>query len=150
MFETKKYFELVFNPVELATSLYVKTEGVIFGVIFDFLPSEDRQKKKKQQKKKHPSEGKTSLQRSKTFVNLFFKKDRKEKSGSKSPSHRADKGVDAAPRMSVLPATHRLIVMLKQNLDWGARASCFYSRIRLYFCLTNISPPHTISCIHFV
>lgn len=67
------------------------------GVIFDFLPSEDRQKKKRQQKKKHSSEGKTGLQRSKTFVNLFFKKDHKEKSGSKSPSHRADKGEEAAP-----------------------------------------------------
>ncbi|XP_035801164.1 PDZ domain-containing protein 7 isoform X2 [Amphiprion ocellaris] len=53
--------------------------------------SEDRQKKKKQQSKKSSAEGKTSLQRSKTFVNLFFKKDRKEKSRSKSPSRHADK-----------------------------------------------------------
>ncbi|XP_068424475.1 PDZ domain-containing protein 7a [Clinocottus analis] len=53
--------------------------------------SEDRQKKKKHQKEKSSGEGKTSLQRSKTFVNLFFKKDRKEKSRSKSPSHHADK-----------------------------------------------------------
>ncbi|KAI3363229.1 hypothetical protein L3Q82_011855 [Scortum barcoo] len=52
--------------------------------------SEDRQKKK-QLKQKSPAEGKTNLQRSKTFVNLFFKKDRKEKSRSKSPSHHADK-----------------------------------------------------------
>lgn len=59
-----------------------------------FLPSEERQKKKKQQKKKHSSEGKTSLQRSKTFVSLFFRKDRKEKSGSKSSS--ADRGEEAA------------------------------------------------------
>ncbi|XP_076599641.1 PDZ domain-containing protein 7a [Chaetodon auriga] len=53
--------------------------------------SEDRQKKKRQLKEKHSAEGKTSLQRSKTFVNLLFKKDRKEKSCSKSPSHHADK-----------------------------------------------------------
>ncbi|XP_035519625.1 PDZ domain-containing protein 7-like [Morone saxatilis] len=53
--------------------------------------SEDRQKKKRQQKEKRSTEGKTSLQRSKTFVNLLFKKDRKEKSRSKSPSHHADK-----------------------------------------------------------
>ncbi|XP_070697683.1 PDZ domain-containing protein 7a [Pempheris klunzingeri] len=53
--------------------------------------SEDRQKKKMQQKEKRSTEGKTSLQRSKTFVNLLFKKDRKETSRSKSPSHHADK-----------------------------------------------------------
>ncbi|XP_059214848.1 PDZ domain-containing protein 7a [Centropristis striata] len=53
--------------------------------------SEDRQKKKRHQKEKSSGEGKTSLQRSKTFVNLFFKKDRREKSRSKSPSHHADK-----------------------------------------------------------
>ncbi|XP_075933336.1 PDZ domain-containing protein 7a [Anarhichas minor] len=53
--------------------------------------SEDRQKKQRQQKEKSSGEGKTSLQRSKTFVNLFFKKDRKEKSRSKSPSHHANK-----------------------------------------------------------
>lgn len=63
-------------------------------VTFVFFPSEERQKKKKQQKKKHSSEGKTSLQRSKTFVSLFFRKDRKEKSGSKLSS--ADKGEEAA------------------------------------------------------
>ncbi|XP_045927373.1 PDZ domain-containing protein 7-like [Micropterus dolomieu] len=53
--------------------------------------SEDRQKKKRQQKQKSSGEGKTSLQRSKTFVNLLFKKDRKDKNRSKSPSHNADK-----------------------------------------------------------
>ncbi|XP_070772419.1 PDZ domain-containing protein 7a [Enoplosus armatus] len=53
--------------------------------------SEDRQKKKRQQKQKSSAEGKTSLQRSKTFVNQLFKKERKEKSRSKSPSHHADK-----------------------------------------------------------
>ncbi|MEQ2284363.1 hypothetical protein AMECASPLE_020928 [Ameca splendens] len=45
-------------------------------------------KKKGQQKEKGSAEGKTNLQRSKTFVNLLFKKDHKEKSRSKSPSHR--------------------------------------------------------------
>ncbi|XP_039640570.1 PDZ domain-containing protein 7a isoform X3 [Perca fluviatilis] len=53
--------------------------------------SEERQKKQRQQKETNSGEGKTSLQRSKTFVNLFFKKDRKEKSPSKSLSHNADK-----------------------------------------------------------
>ncbi|XP_069000149.1 PDZ domain-containing protein 7a [Embiotoca jacksoni] len=54
--------------------------------------SEDRKKKKeKQQREKSSTGGKTGLQRSKTFVNLLFKKDRKEKSRSKSPSPRADK-----------------------------------------------------------
>lgn len=52
---------------------------------------EDRLKKNRQEKEKQSAEGKASLQRSKTFVNLIFKKDRKEKSRSKSPSHR-DKG----------------------------------------------------------
>nr|XP_046257745.1 PDZ domain-containing protein 7-like [Scatophagus argus] len=52
--------------------------------------SEDRQKKKRQQKEKRSAEGKPSLQRSKTFVNLLFKKDRKDKGCSKSPSHHAD------------------------------------------------------------
>ncbi|XP_068183765.1 PDZ domain-containing protein 7a [Antennarius striatus] len=54
--------------------------------------SEEKQKHKKQQKEKHSEEGKTNLRRSKTFVNLLFKKDRKEKNGSKSPSqHNKDK-----------------------------------------------------------
>ncbi|KAM4606945.1 PDZ domain-containing protein 7a [Polymixia lowei] len=52
--------------------------------------TEDKQKKKRQQKKM-VTEGKTSLQRSKTFVNLLFKRDRRDKSRSKSPSHRADR-----------------------------------------------------------
>ncbi|XP_019221805.1 PDZ domain-containing protein 7a [Oreochromis niloticus] len=53
--------------------------------------SEERQKKKRQHREKSSEEGKTSLKRSKTFVNLLFKKDRKERSRSKSPSHRANK-----------------------------------------------------------
>lgn len=56
-----------------------------------FSPLEDRQKKKKQ-KEKNTKEGKTGLQRSKTLVNLLFKKDRKDKNRSKSPSHHADRG----------------------------------------------------------
>uniref|UniRef100_A0A3P9PYD6 PDZ domain containing 7a n=1 Tax=Poecilia reticulata TaxID=8081 RepID=A0A3P9PYD6_POERE len=44
-------------------------------------------KKKGQQKQKDSADGKTNLQRSKTFVNLFFKKDHKDKSRSRSPSH---------------------------------------------------------------
>ncbi len=71
---------------------YFDLEGLktILSSFFHLL--EDRQKKKRQQRQKGPAEGKTSLQRSKTFVNLLFKKDRKEKSRSKSPSHHADKG----------------------------------------------------------
>ncbi|XP_030604200.1 PDZ domain-containing protein 7a [Archocentrus centrarchus] len=53
--------------------------------------SEERQKKKRQHREKSSEEGKTSLKRSKTFVNLLFKKDRKERSRSKSPSHHSDK-----------------------------------------------------------
>ncbi|XP_017284378.1 PDZ domain-containing protein 7a [Kryptolebias marmoratus] len=53
--------------------------------------SEDKKKKKRQQKEKRSAEGKTNLQRSKTFVNLLFKKDHKEKSHSKSASHHNDK-----------------------------------------------------------
>ena len=66
--------------------------GCFFLVFYFCPPVEDRQKKKRQQKEKRSAEGKTSLQRSKTFVNLLFKKDRKEKSRSKSPSHHVDKG----------------------------------------------------------
>ncbi|TNN54763.1 PDZ domain-containing protein 7 [Liparis tanakae] len=64
--------------------------------------SEDKQKKKKQQKEKSSVEGKTSLQRSKTFVNLFFKKDRKEKSRSKSPSHNADRDKERGRHFQLL------------------------------------------------
>ncbi|XP_029377667.1 PDZ domain-containing protein 7a [Echeneis naucrates] len=48
--------------------------------------SEDRPKKKRQQKEKSSAGGKTSLQRSKTFVNLLFKKDRRGKISPKSQS----------------------------------------------------------------
>lgn len=67
--------------------------SIIHTILSSFFPpSEDRQKKNRQQKEKRSAEGKTSLQRSKTFVNLLFKKDRKEKSRFKSPSHHQDKG----------------------------------------------------------
>ncbi|XP_029925890.1 PDZ domain-containing protein 7a isoform X2 [Myripristis murdjan] len=53
--------------------------------------TEDKQKKKKQQKERSAAEGKTTLRRSKTFVNLLFKRDRKDKSRTKSPSHHVDR-----------------------------------------------------------
>ncbi|KAF6731491.1 PDZ domain-containing protein 7 [Oryzias melastigma] len=60
-----------------------------FVCVYVYAPLEDRdKKKKKQQKEKVPSEGKTNLQRSKTFVNLLFRKDHKEK---KSQSQHAAK-----------------------------------------------------------
>ncbi|XP_076022127.1 PDZ domain-containing protein 7a, partial [Genypterus blacodes] len=46
--------------------------------------TEDRKRNKRQQKETGASEGKTSLQRSKTFVNLLFKKDRKDRERSSS------------------------------------------------------------------
>ncbi|XP_026212032.1 PDZ domain-containing protein 7a [Anabas testudineus] len=64
--------------------------------------SEDRQKKKRQQKEKSLAEDKNSLQRSKTFVNLFFKKDRKDRNHSKSPSHNADKDKERGRHFQVL------------------------------------------------
>lgn len=73
--------------------LHVLIQRDLTAILSSFFPFiEEKQKKKKQQKEKSTREGKTSLQRSKTFVNLFFKKDRKGKSRSKSPSHQADKG----------------------------------------------------------
>uniref|UniRef100_H2U5D5 PDZ domain containing 7a n=1 Tax=Takifugu rubripes TaxID=31033 RepID=H2U5D5_TAKRU len=53
--------------------------------------SEDRHKKR-HQKEKQSSVDKSNLQRSKTFVNLLFKKERKEKNLPKSPSRCADRG----------------------------------------------------------
>uniref|UniRef100_A0A3Q1FJ85 PDZ domain-containing protein 7 n=1 Tax=Acanthochromis polyacanthus TaxID=80966 RepID=A0A3Q1FJ85_9TELE len=76
------------KPIRRSQS-HITASGELF--LFFSPPLEDRQKKKKQQSKKSSAEGKTSLQRSKTFVNLFFKKDRKEKSRSKSPSRHTDK-----------------------------------------------------------
>lgn len=52
---------------------------------------EDRHKKR-HQKEKQSSVDETNLQRSKTFVNLLFKKERKEKNLPKSPSRHADRG----------------------------------------------------------
>lgn len=87
-------------------SQYRKTWHWINSLLFA-PPLEDRKKKKRQQKEKSPAGGKTNLQRSKTFVNLLFKKDRKEKSNSKSQSHHNDKGEAASVtghRFSCFPA----------------------------------------------
>lgn len=88
-----------------------------------FLPLEERQKKQRQQKEKNSGEGKTSLQRSKTFVNLFFKKDRKEKSPSKSLSHNADKGEGMVTRHyfyfpGTYSASHTAKYTLRSWLNW--------------------------------
>ncbi|CAL8256224.1 unnamed protein product [Lota lota] len=56
---------------------------------------EDKQKKTSQQRDKSTPGGGSTLQRSKTFVNLLFKRDRKEKSRSKSPSRHTDRGENA-------------------------------------------------------
>ncbi|KAM6997184.1 PDZ domain-containing protein 7a [Tautogolabrus adspersus] len=77
--------------------------------------SEDRQKKKRQQKEKRSAEGKSSLQRSKTFVNLFFKRDRKEKSRSKSPSHRADKDKERGRPFQLLTSPRESRAGLKDS-----------------------------------
>eukprot|EP00066_Takifugu_rubripes_P012363 XP_011601629.1 PREDICTED: LOW QUALITY PROTEIN: uncharacterized protein LOC101063348 [Takifugu rubripes] len=60
--------------------------------------SEDRHKKR-HQKEKQSSVDKSNLQRSKTFVNLLFKKERKEKNLPKSLSRCADR--DEEPRHPV-------------------------------------------------
>ena len=60
--------------------------------LFYILKSEDKQKKKSQQKDKSSPGGGSTLQRSKTFVNLLFKRDRKGR--SKSPSRPTDRGED--------------------------------------------------------
>ncbi|XP_068578102.1 PDZ domain-containing protein 7a [Cebidichthys violaceus] len=77
--------------------------------------SEDRQKKQRQQKEKSSGEGKTSLQRSKTFVNLFFKKDRKEKSRSKSPSHHANKDKEQGRSFQLLTSPRESRAGLKDS-----------------------------------
>ncbi|XP_042358776.1 PDZ domain-containing protein 7a [Plectropomus leopardus] len=77
--------------------------------------SEDRQKKKRQQKERNSGEGKTSLQRSKTFVNLFFKKDRKEKSRSKSPSHHADKDKERGRPFQLLTSPRETCAGVKDS-----------------------------------
>ncbi|XP_029030859.1 PDZ domain-containing protein 7a isoform X2 [Betta splendens] len=66
--------------------------------------SEDRQKKKKKQQQTEQSvaENKNSLQRSKTFVNLLFKKDRRDKGRSKSPSRHADRDRERGRPFQVL------------------------------------------------
>ncbi|XP_015241887.1 PREDICTED: uncharacterized protein LOC107092077 [Cyprinodon variegatus] len=54
-------------------------------------------KRKGQQKEKGSAEGKTNLQRSKTFVNLLFRKDHKEKRRSRSPSHHPNENDRSRP-----------------------------------------------------
>lgn len=69
---------------------------------------EDRQKRRQQKEKS--SVGKTSLQRSKTFVNLLFKKERKEKNCSKSASLHADKGeLDGTV---CFPRIHKFLILI--------------------------------------
>ncbi|XP_029305882.1 LOW QUALITY PROTEIN: PDZ domain-containing protein 7a [Cottoperca gobio] len=77
--------------------------------------SEEKQKKKIQQKEKSTGERKTSLQRSKTFVNLFFKKDRKGKSRSKSPSHHADKDKERGRPFQLLTSPRESRAGVKDN-----------------------------------
>lgn len=69
---------------------------------------EDRHKRRQQKEKS--SVGKTSLQRSKTFVNLLFKKEHKEKSCSKAPSLHADKG--EINRTFCFPRIHRFLTLI--------------------------------------
>lgn len=68
---------------------------------------EDRHKKRQQKEKS--SVGKFSLQRSKTFVNLLFKKERKEKNCSKSPLLHADKG--ELSTTVCLPHIHKFLIL---------------------------------------
>ncbi|XP_056251384.1 PDZ domain-containing protein 7a [Seriola aureovittata] len=77
--------------------------------------SEDRQKKKRQQKEKSSAGGKTSLQRSKTFVNLLFKKDRKEKCSSKSQSHHADKDKERGRTFQLLTSPRESRAGVRSN-----------------------------------
>ncbi|XP_061766072.1 PDZ domain-containing protein 7a [Nerophis ophidion] len=68
--------------------------------------SEDQQKKKKKkilQKEKSSPEGKSNLQRSKTFVSLFFRRDRKERSRSRDKRKSADvSGDHPSPALETL------------------------------------------------
>ncbi|XP_035461822.2 PDZ domain-containing protein 7a isoform X1 [Scophthalmus maximus] len=77
--------------------------------------SEDSQKKNIQKKEKSSGEGKTSLQRSKTFVNLLFKKERKEKSSSRSPSRHADKGKERGRPFQLLTSPRESRAGVKDN-----------------------------------
>ncbi|KAM9847559.1 PDZ domain-containing protein 7a [Aulostomus maculatus] len=76
--------------------------------------SEDRQKKKRQQKKSTTA-GQSSLQRSKTFVNLLFKKDRKEKSRSKSPSQHPDRDKEKGRSFQLLTSPRESRAGLKDR-----------------------------------
>uniref|UniRef100_A0A8C5CQM6 PDZ domain containing 7a n=1 Tax=Gadus morhua TaxID=8049 RepID=A0A8C5CQM6_GADMO len=72
--------------------VFDQTRICICGHTSSSRPStKDKQKKKSRQKDKSTPGGGSTLQRSKTFVNLLFKRDRKEKSRSKSPSRHTDR-----------------------------------------------------------
>ncbi|XP_053732102.1 PDZ domain-containing protein 7-like [Synchiropus splendidus] len=60
--------------------------------------SEERKLEKKNKKQQSTKE--SGLKRSKTFVNQLFRKDRKEKSRSKSPSRHDDRGKRCSPKGS--------------------------------------------------
>lgn len=81
---------------------------------------EDRHKKK-QQKEQRSSVDKTNLQRSKTFVNLLFKKERK------SPSRRADRGEITATFIVLNPGsvtvTASVIPLLGQCCNRRSKSS---------------------------
>uniref|UniRef100_A0A3B4A685 PDZ domain-containing protein n=1 Tax=Periophthalmus magnuspinnatus TaxID=409849 RepID=A0A3B4A685_9GOBI len=80
------------KPIRRSQSHLTASGGFkIFYYCCIYTVKSDRQKK--QQKQKPSAEGPPNLQRSKTFVNLLFKKERKEKSRSKSPSRQAKNNV---------------------------------------------------------
>lgn len=57
MFETKKYVELVFNPVELATNWYVKTEGTesyLVSFLISYLQRTDKRRRGNRRRSTHP------------------------------------------------------------------------------------------------
>ncbi|CAL8298768.1 unnamed protein product [Merluccius merluccius] len=72
------------KPIRRSQS-HITVKGISF-------PSEDKLKKTSQQKDKSTPGGGSTLQRSKTFVNLLFKRDRKEKSRPKSPAQEKSRG----------------------------------------------------------
>uniref|UniRef100_A0A673BKF2 PDZ domain containing 7a n=1 Tax=Sphaeramia orbicularis TaxID=375764 RepID=A0A673BKF2_9TELE len=73
------------------------------GEIFFLAELQNKQKKKRQQKEKSTADGNTNLKRSKTLVSLLFKRDRKDRSRSKSPSRHADKGKRAVQPIALSP-----------------------------------------------
>lgn len=97
----------------------------------------EENKKKKQQKGKTTAEGQPNLQRSKTLVNLLFKKDRKDKSHSKSPSRHPDGGkllfwllVSASvPMQSKFNLRHWLFPFLRQRTQPSLQAAVLSQRV---------------------